>query len=134
LDRRLQVQFHLGEPSPEAVQEVRNQLAFYTGGMGARGKDFYNQLACRYGYEAEATEIQDLYLSGMKAEAAETVPRELLDAITLMGNEDSIRRLVEELKPRECGPSASTRWPRTPGSAWSRCGARPGSSPGRPQG
>ncbi|MCL2465490.1 MAG: LLM class F420-dependent oxidoreductase, partial [Micrococcales bacterium] len=68
LDVQLQIAFHLGEPSPEAVQAVRNQLALYIGGMGARGRNFYNQLACRYGYEAEAKEIQDLYLSGKKAE------------------------------------------------------------------
>ncbi|MFG2648973.1 LLM class F420-dependent oxidoreductase [Streptomyces sp. NPDC048436] len=98
LDIQLQVQFHLGEPSPEAVQRVRNQLALYIGGMGARDKNFYNQLACRYGYEAEAKEIQDLYLSGMKAEAAEAVPQELLDAVTLMGDEDSIRRQAEEFQ------------------------------------
>ncbi|MEU9063213.1 LLM class F420-dependent oxidoreductase [Streptomyces sp. NPDC048430] len=98
LDIQLQVQFHLGEPSPEAVQRVRNQLALYIGGMGARDKNFYNQLACRYGYDAEATEIQDLYLSGMKAKAAEAVPQELLDAVTLMGDEDSIRRQLEEFQ------------------------------------
>ena len=96
LDIQLQVQFHWGEPSPEAVQTVRNQLALYIGGMGARDKNFYNQLACRYGYEAEAAEIQDLYLAGRKAEAAEVVPQELVDAVTLMGDEDSIRRQVDE--------------------------------------
>ncbi|WP_425838402.1 LLM class F420-dependent oxidoreductase [Streptomyces fractus] len=98
LDIQLQVQFHVGEPSPDAVQRVRNQLALYIGGMGPRGKNFYNQLACHYGYEAEATHIQDLYLSGKKAEAAAAVPQELLDAVTLMGDEDSIRRQVKEFQ------------------------------------
>jgi F420-dependent oxidoreductase-like protein len=96
LDIQLQVHFHLGEPSPEAMHTVRNQLALYIGGMGARDKNFYNQLACRYGYKAEAAEIQDLYLSGRKAEAAEVVPQELVEAVTLMGDEDSIRCRVEE--------------------------------------
>ncbi|TWG94921.1 F420-dependent oxidoreductase-like protein [Nocardioides sp. J9] len=96
LDIQLQVQFHLGEPTPEANATIRNQLALYIGGMGARDKNFYNQLACRYGYEAEAKEIQDLYLSGKKAEAATAVPQELVDAVTLMGDEDSIRRQLVE--------------------------------------
>ncbi|MFC7505868.1 LLM class F420-dependent oxidoreductase, partial [Nocardioides sp. GCM10030258] len=96
LDIQLQVHYFIGEPSPEAVQTVRNQLALYIGGMGARDKNFYNQLACRYGYEAEAKDIQDLYLSGKKAEAAAVVPEELVEAVTLMGDEDSIRRQLAE--------------------------------------
>ncbi|KRC54092.1 MULTISPECIES: LLM class F420-dependent oxidoreductase [unclassified Nocardioides] len=96
LDIQLQVHYHLGEPSPEALQSVRNQLALYVGGMGARDKNFYNQLACRYGYEAEAKEIQDLYLSGRKAEAAAAVPDELVEAVTLIGDEDSLRRQLRE--------------------------------------
>ena len=52
-------------------------FALYVGGMGARGKNFYNDLACQYGYEAEAKEIQDLYLDGKKDEAAAKVPHEL---------------------------------------------------------
>ena len=43
---------------------VKHHLALYVGGMGARGKNFYNDLVCRYGYEAEAAQIQDLYLGG----------------------------------------------------------------------
>ena len=97
LDIQLQISFHLGEPAPEMVQAVRNQLALYVGGMGARDKNFYNQLACRYGYETEAKEIQDLYLSGRKAEAADAVPQELVDAVSLMGDEDAIRRQLAAL-------------------------------------
>jgi F420-dependent oxidoreductase-like protein len=96
LDVQLQVHFHLGEPSPESVQTVRAQLARYIGGMGSRDKNFYNQLACRYGYEAEAAQIQDLYLSGSRSEAAAVVPQDLVDAVTLMGDEDAIRRQVKE--------------------------------------
>ncbi len=98
LDIQLQVQFHVGELAPAAVAAVRNQLALYIGGMGARDKNFYNQLACRYGYEAEAKEIQDLYLSGRKAEAAAAVPDDLVDAVTLIGDEDSIGRQVDEFR------------------------------------
>ncbi|WP_183093579.1 LLM class F420-dependent oxidoreductase [Nocardioides stalactiti] len=96
LDIQLQVSFHLGAPDPEAIATVRNQLALYVGGMGARDKNFYNQLACRYGYETEAKEIQDLYLAGKKREAAEAVPGDLVEAVTLIGDEDSVRHQVEE--------------------------------------
>ena len=63
----------------------RPHLALYIGGMGARSKNFYNELACRYGYEREAAEIQDLYLSGRKKEAAAVVPQALLDGLSLVG-------------------------------------------------
>ncbi|WP_239460062.1 LLM class F420-dependent oxidoreductase [Nocardioides daejeonensis] len=96
LDIQLQVNFHFGEPGPEAIAKVRNQLALYIGGMGARDKNFYNQLACRYGYEDEAKNIQDLYLAGKKTEAAEAIPADLIDAVTLMGDEEAIRRQVAE--------------------------------------
>ncbi|GAA4815112.1 LLM class F420-dependent oxidoreductase [Nocardioides caeni] len=97
LDIQLQISYQLGEPSPDAIAAVRNQLALYIGGMGARDKNFYNQLTVRYGYEAEAKEIQDLYLSGRKAEAAQAVPEDLVQAVTLFGDEDSIRSQVKEL-------------------------------------
>lgn len=96
LDIQLQVRFHFGEPSAEHVDKVREQLALYIGGMGARDKNFYNQLACRYGYESEAKEIQDLFLSGRKAEAAAIVPDELVEAVSLMGDEESIREQLAE--------------------------------------
>jgi len=96
LDIQLQVQFLIGEPTPEQLAVVRNQMALYIGGMGARDKNFYNQLACRYGYETEAKEIQDLYLSGKKAEAAAAVPDELVEATTLIGDEEAIKRQLAE--------------------------------------
>ncbi len=73
----------------------RATAALYIGGMGAKGRNFYNALACRYGYEKEAGEIQDLYLSGQKKEAAAKVPEALLEATSLCGPEGYIRdRLV----------------------------------------
>jgi F420-dependent oxidoreductase-like protein len=63
----------------------RAAAALYIGGMGAKGKNFYNALAVRYGYEKEAAEIQDLYLAGHKTEAAAKVPDELLEATSLCG-------------------------------------------------
>src|SRR6266496_3131232 len=65
----------------------RPQLALYIGGMGARGRNFYNDLARRFGYEAEAEAIQDAYLDGRKDEAAALVPAELVEHTSLIGPE-----------------------------------------------
>jgi F420-dependent oxidoreductase-like protein len=83
----------IGEESEVAgIRELgRAAAALYIGGMGAKGKNFYNALACRYGYEKEAAEIQDLYLSGKKAEAAALVPQELLEGTSLCGPEGYIK-------------------------------------------
>lgn len=64
---------------------ARPMIALYVGGMGAKGRNFYNDLVCRYGFEAEAAEIQDLYLAGKKQEAAAKVPEALLEATSLCG-------------------------------------------------
>ncbi|MGH3248004.1 MAG: LLM class F420-dependent oxidoreductase [Trebonia sp.] len=64
---------------------ARPMFALYIGGMGARGKNFYYDLACRFGYEAEAKKIQDAYLSGRKDEAAALVPAELTEKTSLIG-------------------------------------------------
>lgn len=64
---------------------ARPVIALYVGGMGAKGRNFYNDLVCRYGFEAEAAEIQDLYLAGKKHEAAALVPEALLEATSLCG-------------------------------------------------
>lgn len=69
---------------------VRSQLALYVGGMGARGRNFYNALVCRYGYEAEAAVIQDLYLDGKHREAAAAVPDALVDEVALVGSKERI--------------------------------------------
>jgi alkanesulfonate monooxygenase SsuD/methylene tetrahydromethanopterin reductase-like flavin-dependent oxidoreductase (luciferase family) len=58
--------------------------------MGARGKNFYNTLVSRYGYEAEARAVQDLYLGGRKGEAAGAVPDALVDEVALVGSKDRI--------------------------------------------
>lgn len=65
-------------------------LALYIGGMGAKGRNFYNDLACRYGYEKEAETIQDLYLAGKKMEATMAVPDALVDELALVGSRDRI--------------------------------------------
>jgi F420-dependent oxidoreductase-like protein len=83
----------IGEESEvAAIRELgRGAAALYIGGMGAKGKNFYNALACRYGYEKEAAAIQELYLSGKKVEAAALVPDELLEATSLCGSEGYIK-------------------------------------------
>ncbi len=70
---------------------ARPMVALYVGGMGAKGRNFYNDLVCRYGFEKEAAEIQDLYLDGKKDEAAALVPDDLLEATTMCGDEGYVR-------------------------------------------
>ena len=70
---------------------LRPFLALYVGGMGARGKNFYFDLATRYGFEDAAVEIQDLYLSGDKGAAMARVPAELIDAVALVGPRERVR-------------------------------------------
>ena len=70
---------------------LRPMLALYVGGMGARGRNFYYDLAVRYGFESVAAEIQDLYLSGDKGAAMARMPAELIDAVALVGPRERIR-------------------------------------------
>jgi F420-dependent oxidoreductase-like protein len=73
---------------------ARPIFALYIGGMGAKGRNFYNDLACAYGYEKEATEIQELYLSGKKKEAEAVVPTEWLEAANFVGPASYIKERV----------------------------------------
>jgi F420-dependent oxidoreductase-like protein len=77
---------------------VKPRIALYVGGMGARGRNFYNDIARRYGYEAAAKTIQDLYLGGKKAEAEAAVPDELVDEVALCGPRERIRERLAEWK------------------------------------
>ena len=77
---------------------ARGMVALYVGGMGARGKNFYNTLFQRYGYVEEAKLIQDLYLDGKKAEAAAAVPAEFLEKTSLCGDEGYVRERIAEYK------------------------------------
>lgn len=81
----------LDDDLDSAFNQLKPQLALYIGGMGAKGKNFYNDLASRYGFEAAAEEIQNLYLSGRKMEAVAAVPNELVDSVALVGNRDRIK-------------------------------------------
>jgi F420-dependent oxidoreductase-like protein len=85
-----------------ALRELqRSMVALYVGGMGAKGKNFYNELAIRYGFEEEAIQIQDLYLSGKKKEAEALVPDEFLEKTTLCGPEGYVKERIEAF--REAG-------------------------------
>jgi alkanesulfonate monooxygenase SsuD/methylene tetrahydromethanopterin reductase-like flavin-dependent oxidoreductase (luciferase family) len=74
---------------------MKPTLALYIGGMGARGKNFYNTLTQRYGFEEAALRIQDAYLDGRKGEAAMLVPDELVDEIALVGPKERIAERLE---------------------------------------
>ncbi|HEY1134166.1 MAG TPA: LLM class F420-dependent oxidoreductase [Nocardioides sp.] len=74
-----------GPETKAALELARPMFALYVGGMGAKGKNFYNDVARAYGYEEEAEKIQDLYLSGKKKEAEALVPTEWLESANLVG-------------------------------------------------
>jgi F420-dependent oxidoreductase-like protein len=82
----------------KARMPVKGGMALYIGGMGARDKNFYNDLAKRLGYEEAAVRIQDLFLDGKKMEAAAAVPDELVDAVHLVGPKDRIRERLQAWK------------------------------------
>jgi F420-dependent oxidoreductase-like protein len=88
----------LGDDVEKCRMPVKGMLALYVGGMGARGKNFYNDYAKRLGYEEEAVKIQDLYLAGKKAEAMALVPNALVDAIALVGPKERIRDRLDVWK------------------------------------
>lgn len=81
----------IGDDVDGMLDMVRPMAALYIGGMGAKGRNFYNDLLCRYGWEAEAERIQDLYLDGKKDEAAALVPEEFLRLTNLCGSEGFVR-------------------------------------------
>ena len=74
-----------------ARNAMRPFIALYVGGMGSREKNFYNALVQRYGFEAAAKEVQDLYLEGKREEAMAALPDELIDIVSLCGPADTVR-------------------------------------------
>lgn len=84
-------------PHAEAAahrERLRPMMALYIGGMGAKDKNFYNDVCRAYGYEREADEIQDLYLAGRKEEAAAMIPSEMLELSSLCGDESFVRERI----------------------------------------
>jgi F420-dependent oxidoreductase-like protein len=74
---------------------LKPHVALYVGGMGAKGRNFYNSLVRRYGWEEEAERIQELYLGGKQREAIAAVPDELVDAVALVGPKERIAERLE---------------------------------------
>ncbi|WP_129668660.1 LLM class F420-dependent oxidoreductase [Phytoactinopolyspora endophytica] len=84
----------IGDDTDGLADLARPTFALYIGGMGARGKNFYNDLARRYGYEQEAERIQELYLAGHRSEAEAAVPDELIRLTNLVGPESWVTERV----------------------------------------
>ncbi|MFD6550875.1 LLM class flavin-dependent oxidoreductase, partial [Streptomyces sp. NPDC058398] len=88
----------VGEGS-EAVRDLmRPTIALYVGGMGAPGRNFYHDLVCSYGYEAEAAAVQEHFLAGRKKEAEAAVPAELCELVSLAGPEGYVRDRIEAFR------------------------------------
>ncbi|MBP0457282.1 LLM class F420-dependent oxidoreductase [Streptomyces montanisoli] len=85
----------VGDDVSALADQFRPYTALYVGGMGSRRQNFYNRLAGRMGYEKEAAEIQDKYLTGDKAGAAAAVPQQLIDSTTLLG---SVERIADRMQ------------------------------------
>jgi F420-dependent oxidoreductase-like protein len=88
----------MGDDIEACRKPVKNMMALYIGGMGARDKNFYNDYAKRLGYEEAAVTIQDLFLAGKKGDAAAAVPDALVDEVALVGPEDRIRDRLQAWK------------------------------------
>ena len=85
----------VGDDVDALRDSLRPHVALYVGGMGAKGRNFYNALVRRYGWEDEAERIQELYLAGKQREAIAAVPDELVDAVSLVGPKERIAERLE---------------------------------------
>jgi F420-dependent oxidoreductase-like protein len=85
------VRVAVGDNTAEARNSLKPAYAFYIGGMGARSRNFYNDLFARHGYEEEARVVQDLFLEGKREEAAAHVPDRFIDEVALVGPKDRIK-------------------------------------------
>jgi F420-dependent oxidoreductase-like protein len=85
------VQVHVCDDVQEGIELLKPYYAFYVGGMGARGKNFYNDLVARFGYEAEARRVQELFLDGKQRDAAAALPDAFVDEVALVGPRERIR-------------------------------------------
>jgi F420-dependent oxidoreductase-like protein len=102
------VNAYVSEEREPARNLMRPVLALYIGGMGSRKQNFYNQLVQRYGFEAAAKEIQDLYLDGKQAEAGEAIPDQLIDMVCLCGPRDFVRERIAAFRDAGVGTLAVT--------------------------
>ena len=93
----------------EAARDLmRPLLALYVGGMGSKEKNFYNAMMKRYGFEEAADEVQDLYLSGKKDEAAAALPADFIDSVCLVGPKDRVRDGLARLRDAGVGTLITT--------------------------
>jgi F420-dependent oxidoreductase-like protein len=88
----------VGSDLETARDAVRPYIALYTGGMGSRERNFYNELMCRAGFEPEARRVQELYLSGRKADAEAALPVEYIDEVALCGPPERIAGGIERYR------------------------------------
>ena len=100
---------NITDDKEKGLLPVKGMLALYVGGMGAKDRNFHKELISRFGFEAEAQKIQDLYLAGKKDEAMMAVPDQLADEISLVGTKEEIRDRLQawkenprDLSAREC--------------------------------
>ena len=98
LDVFAQTALAIGDDVKGLIDALRPVQALYIGGMGARGRNFYNNLAVRYGYGKEAAAIQDAYLAGRKEEAAGLIPAELLEHVSLIGPKSFVAERLAALR------------------------------------
>ncbi|WP_299538111.1 LLM class F420-dependent oxidoreductase [uncultured Streptomyces sp.] len=88
----------IGDDAEAARDLMRPTIALYVGGMGAPGRNFYYDLACAYGYEAEAAAVQEHFLAGRKREAEAAVPAELCERVSLAGSAGYVRDRVDAFR------------------------------------
>lgn len=94
LDVMVGVSLAIGENVSDRLEWAKPQLALYIGGMGAKGHNFYHNVATRYGFGDVADRVQDLYLAGRKAEAIAAVPDELVRSVSLIGPRGYVKERI----------------------------------------
>ena len=97
------VPVNIGDDTANCRNQIKPMLALYIGGMGAKGKNFYNDLCRRYGYEEAAENIQNLYLEGRRAEAMAEVPDALVDEVALCGPKERVAERLERWRKLPIG-------------------------------
>ena len=97
------VNAYVSDDRESARNLMRPFLALYIGGMGSRDQNFYNSLVQRYGFEAAAAEVQELYLNGKREQAGAAIPDDLIDMITLCGPEGVVRDRIQAFRDAGVG-------------------------------